>query len=128
MSIMDFQPKFKDRIWKRAFKFYQLFSFYTHTSPGSDFGKRTSYIHLYFFFTSFYYYMSFNENATLWELTLTVCIIRENESLIIIHTPSNCKPKSFLKTWMCQELWQLWLEPGNCSTAEFLMNFSSYFL
>lgn len=79
----------------------------------------------FFFFLN---YMAFSENATFGELTLTVCIITENESLIIIHTPSNCKPKSFQKTWMCQELWQLWLEPGNCSTAEFLMNFSSYFL
>lgn len=125
---MDFPTRFKDSIWKRAFKFYQLLLFYTYTSAGSDFCKRTSYICHTSIFLFFYYYTAFNENATFWKLTLTVCIIRENESLIIIHTPSNCKPKSFQKTWMCQELWQLWLEPGNCSIAEFLMNFSSYFL
>lgn len=122
----------RQHLKKSFFNFIKSLLFYTYTSPGSDFCKRTSYIHHTFFVFwvcfFFYYYMAFNENATFWELTLTVCIIRENESSIIIHTPSNCKPKSFQKTWMCQELWQLWLEPENCSTAEFLMNFSSYFL
>lgn len=132
MLIMDFPPRFKDRIWKRVFLILSSHFYFTHihllvlTSARGLATYTTLFCVLGLGF--FYYYMAFNENATFWELTLTVCIIRENESSIIIHTPSNCKPKSFQKTWMCQELWQLWLEPENCSTAEFLMNFSSYFL
>lgn len=49
-------------------------------------------------FVFLYQYVAFSENAVFRELALTVCIIIEHESLIIIHTPSNCKPKSFQKT------------------------------
>lgn len=132
MLIMDFPPRFKDSIWKGVSLILSSHFYFTHIhllvlTSARGLATYTT-LFLWFWFGFFYYYMAFNENATFWELTLTVCIIRENESSIIIHTPSNCKPKSFQKTWMCQELWQLWLEPENCSTAEFLMNFSSYFL